>query len=435
MSLAVIIAPQEGQKISFDFVQALEAQVRLPDEVILVHCDSCDRLELFCSSHNISFLFRQSVKPATRRFNLGISFASSLVVCLLDGRESFASTFFQTIQRQVYDRQMGCVLFKNATDRPTCQVLTAFRECFVYGPLDERFEVPRFAIVHWFTKIYPRAVRRVARIDGATEVVFEDLSGCDRLAIRDLKNVILAWPFLLGWKQRLKLLFIALCKSDRGTWFFVLQQIGVWILSFIPSDPYHGNKRYQARSFWETNTRAYLKWEIYQPDEKEIQAMLTKTCPSKVLELGCGAGRNFRFYDKETQCVGLDLAQNLLLLAQDKVSENIRGLVCGSATQICFSDGVFDLVFSNSTIQHVPPEEIETCVTEIIRVSKKYVCLIEFTREENEDSHFFSQIHCFQHDYLKLFEDRMDLIYRKEVNHKIQPAIKEVFIFEKKNAI
>jgi ubiquinone/menaquinone biosynthesis C-methylase UbiE len=106
-------------------------------------------------------------------------------------------------------------------------------------------------------------------------------------------------------------------------------------------------------------------------------------------------------------------------------------LVCGDAVRLPFADEAFDLVFAVSTIQHVTPRWIDTCIADIARVSRRYIGLIEFTEELPGNDTWFRQSHMFRHDYVSLMAPYANLRYRAATGLQIQPAMKEVFLFEK----
>jgi len=58
--------------------------------------------------------------------------------------------------------------------------------------------------------------------------------------------------------------------------------------------------------------------------------------------------------------------------------------------------------------------------------------MIEFTEELQNEETWFSQPHMFRHDYPALFSSHAALLLRRPTTLQIQPALKEVFLFEKR---
>jgi len=428
LSISVVVAPLSDVDGAGVFLKSLSEQSRLPDEVILVDSVTDAALSEFCARRGIGFVFRKSSGSFTRRVNVGLSFARFQVVFVFKGCESFGSSLYEDILLSFSRSALGVVLLRNPARMPADDVLVARRDCFLYGALDERFGDSSLSIPHWFEAIFKGAKRRFARFDACSVVERRDLLSRGYKGQNTLKGLALGWR-MLPPGLRLRTLLSGVKTASPGEIRDAVKAI-LGKITARRSSPYASwGTPYREKAFWETNTKDYVKWEVFQPDEEEILEILEVTRPETILEIGCGAGRNFRYFPSGARCFGLDISLNLLRRAREK--QNILGMVCGSATHLCFPGNAFDLVFADSTIQHVPPEKVGSCITDLVRVARRYICLIEYTREENEHSRFFSQPHCFMHDYASLFGGRMRLVLKKEVSYRVQPAIKEVFLFEK----
>jgi SAM-dependent methyltransferase len=192
---------------------------------------------------------------------------------------------------------------------------------------------------------------------------------------------------------------------------------------------------YDPAQFWNEHGREKAKWEDDQPDAPEIRQMWVRIIDavSSVLELGCGPGRNLRELGGDLY-IGVDISLAYLQRARARLALfGINGIVFQAdiANPLPFLDSQFDLVFADSTLQHVPPDKIERTIAEAFRVSSRYVCCIEYT-EPDEGSDFFQQIHLFQHDYAALAEPYGTLVWHADIQAKVQPARKEVFLWEKR---
>lgn len=73
--------------------------------------------------------------------------------------------------------------------------------------------------------------------------------------------------------------------------------------------------------------------------------------PLRVLDAGCGQGRAFAFFDRETHVFGSDISQPMLREAV------IRGPVTvQEPLALPFADGTFDAVFAFCIYHHIPDE-------------------------------------------------------------------------------
>jgi len=112
---------------------------------------------------------------------------------------------------------------------------------------------------------------------------------------------------------------------------------------------------------------------------------------SRVLDVGCGTGRWLRRYaQRNLSPVGIDATQGMLQLAA--ASGVDCELVVGSAQNLPFGDGVFDLVSAVTVIQHIPPAEQRDALKEMARVLRPGGNLLLLELIRGRGPHIFS--HC-----------------------------------------
>jgi len=288
------------------------------------------------------------------------------------------------------------------------------RKAFIYGAIDERFSAYRLAALHWVYRVYSQAKNRVLPFEGVAEHRCSWLKGASWPSIEGaIVGLVELWNYL-GSEEQVALLE-QVVSSPPETQHLHLRQLLDETQKRPASrhDPYRNGSGYNAREFW------------------EIIALVERMTPHRVLELGCGAGRNARYFACADSYVGIDLSLNLLKRAVERQQTNSLGILRGDVSALSFADATFDLVFADSTIQHVPPRAIEQCIEEMLRVSARYIALIEYTRELNEKGTWFKQVHMFAHDYVRLLTPHTRLLWRAETSLCIHPAKKEVFLFEK----
>jgi len=97
-----------------------------------------------------------------------------------------------------------------------------------------------------------------------------------------------------------------------------------------------------------------------------------------IIEVGGGDGRNIgniseRF--KNIECYSVDINQELSKFVNKKYSK-VKTIIA-DIIKLPFEDNSFDLVFTFQTLQHIPPEEINLALKELMRISKKEIWLYE----------------------------------------------------------
>ncbi|MDX8400582.1 MAG: methyltransferase domain-containing protein [Gallionellaceae bacterium] len=333
----------------------------------------------------------QSKASPSRRLNLAISLASGEWIVPIIGDVNLDFDWLPLLKQTLTDDVDACGIVFQGTEADEAVLFAIRRRAFSYGALDERILDARAALLDWVDRIFPLPKYRMI--------------GCEGIK------------------------YIPLAGLSRATDFLVEAASNAVKLEPATSSP--APVGYEPAHFWEQGTSEYVKWEVFQPDEPEIYEALRLTQPDSLLELGCGAGRNTRYFSKCEKYVGIDISSNLLHRAKDRIEENTLGLVRGDVVHLPFATKSFDLVFSTSTVQHIVPEKIEECIADILRVSKRYVCLIEFVDELLEHPGWFENIHMFKHDYIALMSGQARLIKTGVTSLQIQPALKKYYLFEK----
>ncbi len=104
-----------------------------------------------------------------------------------------------------------------------------------------------------------------------------------------------------------------------------------------------------------------------------------------VLDVGCAKG--FMLYDFQRQFPGLKLrGLDISEYAREQALPEVRDLIDpGTAAELPYPDGSFDLVISINTIHNLPPAECRRAVREIQRVSRKHAFItMDAWRDEAE---------------------------------------------------
>jgi ubiquinone/menaquinone biosynthesis C-methylase UbiE len=100
----------------------------------------------------------------------------------------------------------------------------------------------------------------------------------------------------------------------------------------------------------------------------------------KVLEVGCGTGKNLMLY-RQAGCsvYGIDLSPSMLEVACAKLGEG-ADLQLGNASNMPYQDNFFDLVIAMFILHEMPSEIRPSVMREMIRVTKQEgrVLIIDF---------------------------------------------------------
>lgn len=112
-----------------------------------------------------------------------------------------------------------------------------------------------------------------------------------------------------------------------------------------------------------------------------------------VLELGCGSGRNLALLKEMgfTHLKGVDFSETQVEFCK----KNGFDVQLMDISELEFPDNSFDLVFTNSVLLHVPPDNIERVMKEAVRVSKSIVAF----REHSYGEEVFKG-HVYKYNYL-----------------------------------
>ena len=103
---------------------------------------------------------------------------------------------------------------------------------------------------------------------------------------------------------------------------------------------------------------------------------------TSVLEIGCGTGIDLRKFDDSFEIHGVDLNDHALELAKKNIpngrfyKENI--------TKLPFENASVDFVFTHKLLNYLDDETLDKGVSEMFRVSKKYIVNCELFGENEE---------------------------------------------------
>ena len=142
--------------------------------------------------------------------------------------------------------------------------------------------------------------------------------------------------------------------------------------------------------------RNWVDWQKRVPFFKHI---LELTGARSVLELGCGPGWNlsacYRAYP-DVETVGMEINDEACLIAEDAgigITANQRRMA--------------ELVFTAGCLIHIPPEDIDDTMEQLIGQSHRYVMCIEYEAEQETEIEYQGRSGLlWKRPYLKMYEDK-----------------------------
>lgn len=115
--------------------------------------------------------------------------------------------------------------------------------------------------------------------------------------------------------------------------------------------------------------RHYFDYSKPDADIKKIVHFLKKEGVEKILDLGCGEGRNSKFLSsKNFKVVGIDISK--IAIKKAKLNDKKTYYKISDMRSIPYSEGNFDAVISTQTIFHSRLKDIRKTLQQVARVTK-----------------------------------------------------------------
>jgi pseudaminic acid biosynthesis-associated methylase len=148
---------------------------------------------------------------------------------------------------------------------------------------------------------------------------------------------------------------------------------------------------YQQRngSNWESiKNRSRLFGDVFQVMENANKAdPKPKAFPESVIEVGGGCGDNLRAIDMiyERSRAPIKLMSCDPNEAARKAMADVATAIPGDLSALPYGDDAADLVFTSGVLIHVPPADLNRALSEIYRVSKRWLLSIEYYNNVPEE--------------------------------------------------
>jgi pseudaminic acid biosynthesis-associated methylase len=166
------------------------------------------------------------------------------------------------------------------------------------------------------------------------------------------------------------------------------------------------------------------------------QSFLGNLAIGKILEVGCNVGNQLRILQHlgYTHIFGIEL-QSYAVEKAKQISKGIN-IIQGSAFDVPFRDGYFDLVYTSGVLIHISPEDIKQAMNEIYRTSNRYIWGLEYYSEVYEEKEYRGNSQSmWKTDFAKLYLEHFpDLKLIKEVKFPYlkNGNVDQMFLLEKK---
>lgn len=167
---------------------------------------------------------------------------------------------------------------------------------------------------------------------------------------------------------------------------------------------------YSQKEFWENWSKAFMDdpWQkkIFY-NHKLILNIIIKEKPNKILEIGCGFGRNIKYLIENGVdpdiITATDISGGMIDKAKDYVNNEKVNYKVANIINLPFSESSFDLVIVYTVFMHVNPSKIKKALKEVKRVSSKTIIVVEQNYDPSGES-IESKKYTFVHNYKNLFQ-------------------------------
>ena len=163
---------------------------------------------------------------------------------------------------------------------------------------------------------------------------------------------------------------------------------------------------------------------------------LSKLKLRKVLETGCNIGMQLEILQKLgfKNLYGIDIFGKAVEKSKAR-TKNIN-IIQGSIFDIPFKDSYFDLVFSSTVLIHISPKDIKKALTEIHRVSGKYIFGYEYFNDKyTEINYRKNKNRLWKGNFAKIYLDlfpNLELVKERRIKNLPDDNIDTVYLLKKK---
>lgn len=164
----------------------------------------------------------------------------------------------------------------------------------------------------------------------------------------------------------------------------------------------------------------------YGIGKDQMNQAILKDIPkdARILEVGANVGNQLESLRRIgfKNLYGIELQASVVAKAK-KLHPEVN-IIQGSAFDLPFKDGFFDLVFTNNVLIHISPNDIEKVINEMYRVSKTYIWGFEYFAEKYTEIPYRDHRDLlWKTDFAKEFLNRHSDL--KPVHEQMHPCLDE----------
>jgi SAM-dependent methyltransferase len=163
-------------------------------------------------------------------------------------------------------------------------------------------------------------------------------------------------------------------------------------------------------NFWANirNYHEHLNPEAQDANAHKVSQWLASNVirsfhPESIFELGCGAGRNLMYINKEmpdAAIFGIDINKDAVTVACRNIPKYARNIRVSSIYNTNhFADNSIDVVFTSGVLMHIPYKQVSEILKEMFRIAR--IAVINF--ELHGPNHDFDY-HRYPRDYSILYK-------------------------------
>jgi len=187
----------------------------------------------------------------------------------------------------------------------------------------------------------------------------------------------------------------------------------------------------QADSLWLSN---------YGISRTELNRRFLKDLPlnSRILEVGCNIANQLLLLQQlgYTELYGIE-AQNYAIKIARSRAQDIN-LLHGTAFDLPFKDGFFDLVFTSSVLIHIAPTDLGAVLDEVHRCTRTYILGMEYyaptvTEVNYRDRNELLWKMDYAQQYLDRFKD-LEVVQEQRLPYLENDNVDSMFLLRKVTA-
>ncbi len=157
---------------------------------------------------------------------------------------------------------------------------------------------------------------------------------------------------------------------------------------------------------------------------------------ARILEVGCNAGSQLlALQEMGFSCLyGIELQRYAIELAQARIKQ--LNLIQGSAFDIPFKDGFFELVFTSGVLIHIHPSDVPKALKEIHRCTARYIWGFEYYSPKLVEVPYRGNSGLlWKTDFAKLYADMfpdLELVKEEKVRYAGKGNVDAMFLLRKR---